>query len=148
MSFDALNGFLSVQVPQPLLLQIVSATMPGVTCSTRSLTGNVRCELGDVPAGQSRRLTLRLQSLINGVFVLNSTVISTRDVNSANEIVSTSLHITNERVVQLSIAPQPLTVTVGEPFELSYDVSAVGTLPLRACVSTSMPTTSRRCLPA
>ena len=43
----------------------------------------------------------------------------------------TNLHITNERVVQLSITPQPLTVTIGEPFELSYDVSAVGTLPLR-----------------
>ena len=130
-TFDALNGFLSVQVPEPLLLQIVSATMPGGTCTTGAGTGNVRCELGDVPAGQSRRLTLRLQSLITGDFVLNSTVTSTRDVNSANENASTTLHITNERVVQLSIAPQPLTVTVGEPFELSYDVSAVGTLPLR-----------------
>jgi hypothetical protein len=122
----ALNGVLTVEVPQ-LAVQILSASMPGVACSTGS---SVRCDLGNLAPGESRRLTLSLKALSAGVGNVVSAVTSTGDVNLANNIRSASINAVVARAIALTVNPQPISVPTDQPFDLFYDVASIGAQPL------------------
>jgi hypothetical protein len=122
----AVNGTVTAELSSTL--QVLSATMPGATCTI--FFGLVECTLGDLPAGESRRLTVRLQGEGRVGVVLRATVTSSSDSNPANNSVETLVQSVDARIVQVLVSPQPITATVAEPFDLFYDVAAVGVEPL------------------
>lgn len=124
--FDAVNGVLSIELSTAF--DILSVSMPGATCNSDFTS--VHCELGDLAPGQNRHLALRLRATSVGDFTLVNSVISSRDVNAANDSRSVDIHVAPERAIQVAVTPHEQSVTTGEIFEIAYDVIAAGALPL------------------
>jgi hypothetical protein len=116
----ALNAVLSIGTSA----QILAFSMPGASCGPGA--GGLRCEIQEFPPGESRRLTLTLQSRDNGQTLVTNTVTSTNDVNPANDSRTVTVQMLVARALRVAITPQPLQVTSDEPFEMTYEVTATG----------------------
>ena len=121
----ALNGVLTFTTGG---LQILAASMPDATCGPGG--GGVRCELGEIPAGQSRRLTLSLQAGFLGETTMLSAVTSTADSNDANNSRLVTVRSQVARALRIDISPQPLVGRTDQPVEVIYDIAATGALTL------------------
>ncbi|HKS55834.1 MAG TPA: M12 family metallo-peptidase [Steroidobacteraceae bacterium] len=135
-----LNGVLTVQLPGSAVV-VNSASMPDATCEVDFSL--VRCQLPDLAPTQSRRLTLQLVPQLSGDFSFANSVVSTGDVNPANDTRTLTVHVALATDLAVKVTPEELTVTTGDTFELTYEVSATGVLPLsgmRADISAGLLT--------
>lgn len=119
----AANVIVSVGLPFSTLP--LSASMPGATCSIQA--DSVNCALPELAAAETRRLTVNLRPRSAGEFNMIARVSASNDGNDANNSRSVRVRVAGERDVHVTAAPQPLSVTRGEPFEMTFDIAAAGT---------------------
>jgi hypothetical protein len=120
---DAVNIVLTVF--QPFNLNVLSASMPGAVCTVQ-FGDNTRCELPVLAAGDTTRLTLRASYGSVGEQTFRAAVVSSNDVNSANDQAFVRVDNVAERAMQITAVSVPDPVTLGEPFDVAFDVAAVG----------------------
>ena len=106
-----------------------SVSLPGAMC-TSSQTGDISCVLQELPPGESRTLSMTLQRSLPMEFDVTVNVVSTNDSNPTNNSRTVRAIVGADRDFSVAIAPQPLTVTRGAPFEMTFDVTGTGALPL------------------
>lgn len=119
---DAVNLILTVS--ETLGLNILSASLPGAACTVGR---DVRCELPALAAGASARLTLRASYGSTGQFSIVAQVLSSNDVNSSNDRGVARFEAVTGRALQVIPRSVPVSVTRGDPFEVDFDVAAIGT---------------------
>jgi hypothetical protein len=124
---STLNGVLTVQLPGSTVV-VNSASMPDATCDVEF--GLVRCQLPELAPTQSRRLTLQLVPQQSGDLFFVNAVVSTGDANPANDSSSILVHVAQQTDLAVKVTPEELTVTTGDTFEIAYEVTSTGVLPL------------------
>lgn len=112
-----------VNVALPPGLQRVSVTATDLDC--RFTTQGVACEKSELAAGETRRLSVRLRGGGEGQFAVTANVSSTNDSNATNDSAVTQVTVAIARDFQITVAPQPITVVRGEPFEMTFDVASI-----------------------
>jgi hypothetical protein len=120
---DAVNIVLTVF--QPFNLNVLSASMPGAVCTVQ-FGDNTRCELPALAAGASTRLTLRASYGSVGEQTFRAAVLSSNDINSGNDQAFVRVDNVSERAMQITAVSVPDPVTLGEPFDVAFDVAAIG----------------------
>lgn len=105
-----------------------SVSLPGAMCTNNS--GNISCVLQELPPGESRTLSMTLLRSAPMEFDVNVSVVSTNDSNPTNNSRTVRAIVGADRDFNVAIAPQPLTVTRGAPFEMTFDITGTGALPL------------------
>lgn len=120
---DAVN--IALTVFQPFNLNVLSASMPGAVCTVQ-FGDNTRCQLPVLAAGASTRLTLRASYSSEGEQTFRAVVLSSNDVNSSNDEAIVRVDNVGQRAMQISVVSAPATVTLGEPFDVAFDIAAVG----------------------
>jgi hypothetical protein len=120
---DAVNVVLTVF--QPFNLTVLSASMPGAVCTVQ-FGENTRCELPALAAGASTRLTLRASYASVGEQTFRAAVVSSNDVNSGNDQAFVRVDNVAERAMQMTAVSVPSPVTLGDPFDVTFDIAAIG----------------------
>jgi len=118
----AVNVFVKLTIPS---LARVSLSSPGLNCAFT--TDGVSCDVPELPAGETRRITVELRGATVGQFTATANVSSTNDSNVTNNTASTQVTVAIPRDFQISVSPQPITVVLGEPFEMTFDVRSIAT---------------------
>jgi hypothetical protein len=110
----------------PFGLSLLSASLPGGTCTALSDRITLRCDLPTLAAGASTRLTLRASYPSATVFSFGADVLSSNDVNSSNDHGTLHAEAVSERAMRISTVSIPASVTLGEPFDADFDIAAIG----------------------
>jgi hypothetical protein len=122
---DAVNVVLTMGIPGNLTLS--SATMPGAECTIESQSfRTLRCVMPSLAAGATARLTMRVIYNVPGNVNLVINVLSSNDVNSGNDRGTVSIAVVDQSALQVTTVSVPATVTRGDPFDVEFDVAAVG----------------------
>ena len=122
---EAVNVVLTMEIP--LGLVVSSATMPGADCTIVSQAiRSIRCQMPSLAAGATARLTMRVAYGFAGTINLVVNVLSSNDVNSSNDRGRVNIAVVDQSALQVTTVTVPATVTLGEPFEMEFDVAAVG----------------------
>jgi hypothetical protein len=124
-STAAANVFVDVTIPQFFGLDRVSLASPGLNCAFT--TQGVSCEAPELAAGETRRISVQLRSAVETQFTITADVSSTNDSNATNNTAATQVTVAIPRDFQITVAPQPITVVLGEPFEMTFDVKSIAT---------------------
>jgi len=114
-------------------LAIDNATLQGVTCPVTGSAAagiSVNCEIPQLAAGESRRLTITAHAASDGTARINAQVNSTNDSVSSNNSVSVPIIVAAARDLHISWTPQPLNVVIGQPFDVDVAITASGTQPV------------------
>jgi hypothetical protein len=100
-TFDATNVVTEVELPEAVAL--VSIESSAGTCSSGA--GNLRCEIGTVPAGSTRTVTVIATAIDTGEAPFNAWVFADADDNAANDNVAVSLTIVEAVDLVVGILP-------------------------------------------
>ena len=101
-TIDATNVLTAVELPEAVAL--VSIESSAGTCSGDA--GNQSCEIGTIPAGGTRTVTVIATAVDTGEALFNASVFSDADDNAANDSVAVSLTIA---AVDLVVGTLPAT---------------------------------------
>jgi hypothetical protein len=99
---DATNVLTEVELPEAVALASIESTAG--TCSGDA--GNQSCEIGTIPAGSTRTVTVIATAIDTGEALFNAWVFSDVDDNAANDSVAVSLTIA---AVDLVVGTLPVT---------------------------------------
>ena len=144
------GSVLSVTLNQP----VISASMGGASCSANAYS--VSCTIVEIPAGSSRRLTVRVKSTSAGPLLASGNVNLSGDGDYANNTANASAWVQAERDVELTTASATVDLGVGSVHEIPYlirsrgpqptgDVSLVLSLPSSALVVDSIDAGGAAC---
>jgi hypothetical protein len=122
---DAAAANVVLTIPLISGLQLDSFAMPGERCRTTGQPVLV-CEIPELAAGETRRLTAQMRARVEGEFDLSASATSTNDASSTNDSQTVQVSVVSGRDFQITVAPQPLTVAKGDQFEMTFDVAATG----------------------
>jgi hypothetical protein len=122
---DAANVLVNVTLPQGLGVQRLSLSSPGLNCGFT--TEGVSCDAPLLAAGETRRITVQLRSATETQFTATATASSSNDSNATNNTAATQFTVTIPRDFQITVSPQPATAVVGEPFEMTFDITSIAT---------------------
>ena len=100
--------------------------MPGAECTSEPRFQPIRCELPSLAAGTSARLTVRATYPSASEVTFNAQVVSSNDVNSSNDQGFARVAVLGERDMRITAAAVPTSVTLGDPFDVEFDVAAIG----------------------
>ncbi|HEY6124692.1 MAG TPA: M12 family metallo-peptidase, partial [Steroidobacteraceae bacterium] len=117
------NALLSLSLNQT----VVSASMPGATCTTNA--SSVSCTITDLPAGATRRLTVQAATQVAGSLFANASVSATGDGDITNNGASTTAWVQAERDIELTAGPAVVDLGVGTIYSVPYTVRSRGPLP-------------------
>ena len=117
------NAVLSVNLNQAVTL----AAMTGAVCTTNA--SSVSCVIAEIPAGTTRRLTVRATTQVAGSLFAAANISVVGDGNFANNNASTTAWVQAERDIEISTAAATVSLGVGAIFEVPYTVRSRGPLP-------------------
>jgi hypothetical protein len=118
---SAANVVVSVDLPGGL--ERLSLSSPGMDCAFTS-TG-VSCTEPELAAGETRRLSVQLRASAEGQSTVAAHVSSSNDNNATNNHVQTQITVAIPRDLTIAVAPQPITVVKGEPFQMTFDIASI-----------------------
>jgi len=117
------NAVLSVNLNQAVTL----AAMTGAVCTTNA--SSVSCVIAEIPAGTTRRLTVRATTQVAGSLFAAANISVVGDGNFANNNASTTAWVQADRDVEISTTAATVSLGVGAIFEVPYTVRSRGPLP-------------------
>ena len=117
------NAVLSVNLNQA----VTSAAMTGAVCTTNA--SSVSCVIAEIPAGTTRRLTVRATTQVAGSLFAAANISVVGDGNFANNNASTTAWVQADRDVEISTTAATVSLGVGAIFEVPYTVRSRGPLP-------------------
>jgi hypothetical protein len=106
---------------------VTSAAMAGATCTTNSTS--VSCTLADLPAGNTRRLTVQTTTQTAGPLFASASVSVPGDGDLTNNNASANAWVQAERDVELTAGPASMDLGVGAVYTVPYTIRARGTQP-------------------
>jgi hypothetical protein len=107
-------------------VNVLSASMPGADCTSEPQFQSIHCELASLAPGASARLTLRATYPSKSEVTFNAHVLSSNDVNSNNDQGFARIVVVGERDMEVTAVAVPTSVTLGDAFDVEFDVAAVG----------------------
>jgi hypothetical protein len=146
------GAVLSVTLNQPVL----SASMGGAACSANAYS--VSCTISDIPAGGTRRLTVRVKATTAGPLYANGNVNVSGDGDHTNNTANASAWVQAARDVEVTTGAATVDLGVGSVHEIAYtvrsrgpqatgDVALVLSLPSSALVVDSIDAGGAACAP-
>lgn len=118
----------AVEISRLGSLTLHSANADGGTCS-QGPPGSVTCQLGDMPAGTTRRITLRLTINIGpGMFETFATARSGNDRIPANDTVSVPIFIGSAADVSVRVTPTSVSSPTRQVHTFTATVTSNGPL--------------------
>ncbi len=117
------NAVLSLNLNQA----VTSATMPGAVCTTNA--SSVSCVIAEIPAGQTRRLTVQATTQAAGSLFAAANVSVVGDGDFSNNNASTTSWVQAERDIEVSADPAIAWLGVGAVHEVPFTVRSRGPLP-------------------
>ncbi len=131
------NAVLSLNLNQA----VTSASMPGGTCTANA--SSVSCVIADLPAGASRRLTVRANRLAAGSLFAAANVSVVGDGDFSNNNASTTALVQAERDIEITAGATTATLGVGAVYEVPYTLRSRGPLPTGdVSLTISLPSTT------
>jgi hypothetical protein len=123
---DAANVVLTVH--PSFGMPIAAATMPGAECTwdSRAMPQIIRCVMPSFAAGATARLMVRTSYAHPSQLALGIHVISTNDINSSNDRGSITVDIVDQRALRVTAISAPASATLGDPYEVEFEVAAIG----------------------
>jgi hypothetical protein len=122
---DAPAANIVLTVTIPLSLQVQSFSIPGEQCRASGVQTRV-CEIAELAPGATRRLTARLRAPAGGEFTILASATSSNDASTTNDNQVVQVDVVSGQDFDVTVSPQPLTVTKNEQFEMTFDVAATG----------------------
>jgi hypothetical protein len=120
----ALRGaVLSVTLNQP----VMSASMGGANCSASAYS--VSCTITEIPAGSTRRLTVRVKATSAGPLFASGNVNLAGDGDYTNNTANASAWVQAARDVEVTAGPATVDLDVGTVHEIPYLVRSRGPQP-------------------
>ena len=117
------NAVLSVNLNQ----SVTSASMPGGVCTTNA--SSVSCVIAEIPAGTTRRLTVRAITQVAGSLFAGANVNVVGDGDFSNNNATTTAWVQAERDVEITAGAATASLGVGAVYEVPYTVRSRGPLP-------------------
>ena len=117
------NALLSLTLNQP----IGSVSMTGATCTANA--SSVTCTIAEIPAGTTRRLTVRATAQSAGSLFASANVSVSGDGDFSNNTASTTSWVQAERDVELTAGAAIVDLAVGTVYEVPYTLRSRGPLP-------------------
>jgi hypothetical protein len=117
------NSVLSVNLNQA----VTSASMTGGVCTTNA--SSVSCAIAEIPAGTTRRLTVRASTQVAGSLFAGANVSAVGDGDFSNNNATTTAWVQAERDVEITAGAATASLGVGAVYELPYTVRSRGPLP-------------------
>jgi MprA protease rhombosortase-interaction domain-containing protein len=102
-----------------------SASMPGAQCYGGG--SSINCVLPSLSVGETRRMTVRINSSTNALSHAVFTVTSPGDRDPTNNSDTVQIAYSMPHDVRIIASPQPFGATVGEPYDVTYTVTSTGT---------------------
>ena len=109
---------------------VVAATLPGASCVPNARS--VVCTLTEVPAGETRRLSVTTSTITPGPLYAAATVVVAGDGDLANNSAQAQGWIQAERDIELTAGPATVELAMGDSYELPLLVHARGPQPAGA----------------
>jgi hypothetical protein len=106
---------------------VASASMPGAVCTTNA--SSLSCVIAEIPAGQSRRLTVRATTQAAGSLFAAANVSVVGDGDFSNNNASTTSWVQAERDVEVTAGSGIAWLGVGAVHEVPFTVRSRGPLP-------------------
>jgi hypothetical protein len=103
---------------------VTSASMPGANCVVRSYS--VTCTLGELPGGDTRRLTVMTNTVAAGPLYATASVTAAGDGDLTNNSSTARAWVQTERDVELTAGPASVELAVGDVYELPLMVRSRG----------------------
>jgi reprolysin (M12B) family zinc metalloprotease/uncharacterized protein DUF11 len=116
------NAVLSLNLNQA----VTSASMPGGVCTANA--SSVSCSIADLPAGATRRLTVRATTRAAGSLFAAANISAVGDGDFSNNNASTTAWVQAERDVEITAAEASALLGVGAVYEVPYTVRSRGFL--------------------
>ena len=104
------NAVLSVNLNQA----VTSASMPGGVCTTNA--SSVSCVIAEIPAGTTRRLTVRATTQVAGPLFAGANVSAVGDGDFSNNNASTTAWVQAERDVEITAGAATASIWASAPF--------------------------------
>lgn len=101
----------------------------GPNSCTSVTSWQVQCQLADLPAQSTTRITVRGRATSVGSFYASATVFLQGDGRDSNNAAWATINVLAERELKLQASSGYLNVVVGSDFEITYTVTASGRLP-------------------
>jgi hypothetical protein len=131
------GSVLSVTLNQPVL----SASMGGASCSANAFS--VSCTIVEIPAGSTRRLTVRTKATTAGPLFASGNVSLAGDGDYTNNTANASAWVQAARDVEVTAGPATVDLGVGSVYEIPYVVRSRGPQPTGdVSVVLSLPSTA------
>ena len=117
------NAVLSLNLNQA----VTSASMPGGVCTANA--SSVSCVIAELPAGTTRRLTVRATTQAAGSLFAGANVSAVGDGDFSNNNANTTAWVQAERDVEITAGAATASLGVGAVYEVPYTVRSRGPLP-------------------
>jgi hypothetical protein len=117
------GSVLSVTLNQP----VMSASMGGASCTASAYS--VSCSIVDIPAGSTRRLTVRVKATAAGPLFASGNVNVAADGDYTNNTGNASAWVQAARDVEVTAGPATVDLGVGSVYEIPYVVRSRGPQP-------------------
>jgi hypothetical protein len=117
------GAVLSVTFNQPVL----SASMGGATCTANAYS--VSCAIADIPAGGTRRLTVRVKATTAGPLYASGNVNISGDGDHTNNSANASAWVQAARDVEVTAGAASVDLGVGAVHEIAYSIRSRGPQP-------------------
>jgi hypothetical protein len=99
------------------------------TCEIPSGQANVvRCNLADVPAGMTTRITVRGRAANPGLFISYANVSVQNDGDFNNNSANVQYSVRSEREVVTTVSTENLNAVIGSPYDVVFTLTSVGRL--------------------
>jgi hypothetical protein len=89
-------------------------------------TGQVTCQLADVPSGTTTRIVVRGHATSASYYGLSASVDVLNDGDFANNHAFVNFNVLAERQVVLTVSTEDLRAVIGAPYDITYTLTSVG----------------------
>jgi hypothetical protein len=117
------GSVLSVTLNQP----VMSVSMGGASCSASAYS--VSCTITEIPAGSTRRLTVRVKATAAGPLFASGNVNLAGDGDYTNNTANASAWVQAARDVEVTAGPAAVDLGVGTVHEIAYVIRSRGAQP-------------------